>query len=60
LTKSLKDPNEDVRYAAALALSRIDSPDARAAFSRHVGKEARRAIDRPGSSSRGETVSGNR
>lgn len=49
LTKALKDPSEDVRYAAALALSRIDSPDARAAFSRHVGKEARRAIDRPGS-----------
>lgn len=47
LTKALKDPSEDVRYAAALALSRIDSPDARAAFSRHVGKEARRAIDRP-------------
>lgn len=49
LTRALKDPSEDVRYAAALALSRIDSPDARAAFSRHVGKEARRAIDRPGS-----------
>lgn len=47
LTKALKDPSEDVRYAAALALSRIDSPDARAAFTRHVGKEARRAIDRP-------------
>jgi hypothetical protein len=47
LTKALKDPSEDVRYAAALALSRIDSPDAREAFARHVGKEARRAIDRP-------------
>lgn len=47
LTKALKDRSEDVRYAAALALSRIDSPDARAAFSRHVGKEARRAVDRP-------------
>ena len=47
LTKALKDRSEDVRYAAALALSRIDSPGARDAFNRHVGKEARRAIDRP-------------
>lgn len=47
LTKALKDPSEDVRYAAALALSRIDTPEARDAFNRHVGKEARRAIDRP-------------
>jgi hypothetical protein len=47
LTKALKDPSEDVRYAAALALSRIDSPEARDAFNRHVGKEARSAIDRP-------------
>ncbi|MDD5303497.1 MAG: HEAT repeat domain-containing protein [Elusimicrobia bacterium] len=47
LTKALKDRSEDVRYAAALALSRIDSPEARDAFNRHVGKEARRAIDRP-------------
>ena len=47
LTKALKDRSEDVRYAAALALSRIDTPGARAAFTRHVGKEARRAIDRP-------------
>ncbi len=47
LTKALKDLSEDVRYAAALALSRIDTPEARDAFNRHVGKEARRAIDRP-------------
>lgn len=47
LTKALKDRSEDVRYAAALALSRIDSPEARDAFNRHVGKEARLAIDRP-------------
>jgi hypothetical protein len=47
LTGALKDKSEDVRYAAALALSRIDTPVARAAFNRHVGKEARRAIDRP-------------
>lgn len=47
LTKALKDRSEDVRYAAALALSRIDSPEAREAFNRHVGKEARLAIDRP-------------
>ena len=47
LTKALKDRSEDVRYAAALALSRIDSPKAREAFNRHVGDEARRAIDRP-------------
>lgn len=47
LTKALKDASEDVRYAAALALSRIDTAEARDAFSRHVGKEARRAIDRP-------------
>lgn len=47
LTKALKDPSEDVRYAAALALSRIDSSEARDAFNRHVGKEARLAIDRP-------------
>ena len=47
LTKALKDRSEDVRYAAALALSRIDTDEARAAFARHVGKEARRAIDRP-------------
>jgi hypothetical protein len=47
LTKALKDRSEDVRYAAALALSRIDTPEARDAFNRHVGKEARRAIDRP-------------
>lgn len=49
LTKALKDRSEDVRYAAALALSRIDTAEAREAFGRHVGKEARRAIDRPGS-----------
>lgn len=47
LKKALKDRSEDVRYAAALALSRIDAPEARAAFSRHVGKEARRAVDEP-------------
>lgn len=47
LTKALKDRSEDVRYAAALAISRIDSPEAKAAFNRHVGKEARLAIDRP-------------
>lgn len=47
LTKALKDRSEDVRYAAALALSRIDTAEAREAFNRHVGKEARRAIDRP-------------
>ncbi len=46
LTKALKDRSEDVRYAAALALSRIDTPEARAAFARHVGKEARLAVDR--------------
>ena len=47
LTKALRDLSEDVRYAAALALSRIDTSEARDAFNRHVGKEARRAIDRP-------------
>jgi len=47
LTKALKDRSEDVRYAAALALSRIDTAEARDAFNRHVGKEARLAIDRP-------------
>jgi len=47
LTKALKDRSEDVRFAAALALSRIDTDEARGAFRRHVGKEARLAIDRP-------------
>lgn len=47
LTKALRDRSEDVRYAAALALSRIDTPASRKAFNRHVGKEARLAIDRP-------------
>ncbi|MDO8757000.1 MAG: HEAT repeat domain-containing protein, partial [Elusimicrobiota bacterium] len=49
LTKALKDRSEDVGYAAALALSRIDTAEARDAFGRHVGKEARRAIDGSGS-----------
>lgn len=55
LTDALKDRSEDVRYAAALALSRIDSPEARTAFNRHVGKEARRAIDRPQARDKGDS-----
>ncbi|HEX4049026.1 MAG TPA: HEAT repeat domain-containing protein, partial [Elusimicrobiota bacterium] len=45
LVKALKDKNLDVRYAATLALSRIATPAARAAFKKHIGEDARRAIE---------------
>jgi len=47
LMLALKDKSFDVRYAAALALSRLQTPEARDAFDRHIGKEARRVIERP-------------
>lgn len=46
LLRALKQGDVRMRYAVALALSRIDTPEAREAFRRHIGKEARRAIDR--------------
>ncbi len=46
LVKALKDKNPDVRYAALLALSRIETPAAREAFKKHLGEDARRAIER--------------
>jgi hypothetical protein len=45
LVRALNDENIDAGYAAALALSRIKTPQARRAFNKHVGKEARRAIE---------------
>jgi HEAT repeat protein len=47
LVNALKDKNVDVRYASALALSRIKTPAARAAFEKHIGEDARRAIEQP-------------
>lgn len=45
LIKALGDKSEDVRFAASLALARIGTPEARAAFNRHVGKNARGTIE---------------
>ena len=45
LVKALKDKNPDVRYAAALALSRAGTPEARAAFKKRLGEDGRREIE---------------